>query len=187
MNFIIEHLEKKLYEWCMIEYEHISKIVGKKNLIFTNTREKKLKKFGNVEPKSVTKLKLRNACLLDPKAKKTLISEEAKNFDYFIFGGILGDYPEQGRTEKYLTSKMNVETRNLGSKQMSTDTAVIVTKMIIRGKRLNDIKFMDEPIIILKKGKIHEEINLPYRYVENNNKPIISNKLIRYLKRKQDL
>lgn len=187
MKFIIEHLEKKLYEWCMIEYEHISKIVGKKSLIFTNTREKKLDRFGSIEPRSATKLKLKNACLLDPKSEKELTPKEAKIFDYFIFGGILGDYPEQGRTEKCLTSKMNVEKRNLGSKQMSTDTAVLVTKMIIHGKKLDEINFIDEPTITLKRGKVQEEINLPYRYVAKNNKPVISGKLLKYLKQKKDL
>ncbi len=36
MKFIIEHLEPELYPWCLIEYKHISKIVGKNNLIYTN-------------------------------------------------------------------------------------------------------------------------------------------------------
>ena len=40
MKFIIEHLEPELYDWCLIEYEHISKIVGKENLIFTNINKK---------------------------------------------------------------------------------------------------------------------------------------------------
>lgn len=190
MKFIVEHLEDKLYEWCLIEYKHISKIVGKNNLIFTNIKNpqdvSKLINIGRVKIDSVTKLNLKNACLLDPKATKTLQPKE--KFDYYIFGGILGDFPEQGRTEKYLTSKLkNVETRNLGKKQMSTDTAVLVTKLITKGKSLQNISFIDNPSIIIKKGKFQEEINLPYRYMSKNNKPLISEKLIKYLKNKKEI
>jgi len=38
--YIIEHLEPKLFPWCMIEYKHISKTVGKSNLWFTNIKQK---------------------------------------------------------------------------------------------------------------------------------------------------
>ena len=108
--------------------------------------------------------------------------------NHFIFGGILGDYPEQGRTEKYLTSKLkNVEIRNLKEMQMSTDTAVLVTKIITDGTQIEKIKFIDKPLITLKKGKFKEEIELPYRYVSKNNKPAISNKLLKYLKNKKDI
>ena len=190
MKFIIEHLENELYEWCLIEYTNISKIVRKNNLIFTNIKnkkdEKKLKKLGQVISESVTKLNLKNACLLDPKSPKCLQPKD--KFDYVIFGGILGDYPEQGRTEKYLTSKLkNVEIINLKEMQMSTDTAVLVTKIITDGTQIEKIKFIDKPLITLKKGKFKEEIELPYRYVSKNNKPAISNKLLKYLKNKKDI
>lgn len=189
MKFVIEHLSDELYEWCLIEYTHISKIVGKNNLMFTNVKNRKdiikLKKLGEVIKESVTKLNFKNACLLDPKSDKTLNSKE--KFDYYIFGGILGDFPEQGRTEKYLTSKLNnVEVRNLGNKQMSTDTAVLVTHMIVNGKEMKNIKFMDSPSIVLKKGKFQEEVNLPFRYISLNKKPLMSEGIIKYLKKKKD-
>ncbi len=189
MKFIIEHLEPKVFDWCLIEYKHISKVIGKNNLIFTNVKKdaNKLKKLGKVIKESVLKLKLTNACLLDPKAKKTLIPKETKKFNYFIFGGILGDFPERGRTKKYLTSKMkNVEVRNLTSKQMPTDTAVLVTKLISKGTAINKIKFIDSPTLVIKRGDIQEEVNLPYRYVSKNNKPVISKELVKYLKNKKD-
>lgn len=192
MKFVLEHLEPKLYEWCLIEYKHISKIVSKKNLIFTNIKNNKdaskLKNLGEVKKESILKLNLKNACLLDPKGNKTLTPEDAKKFDYFVFGGILGDFPEQGRTEKFLTSKLkNVEVRNLINKQMPTDTAILVTKIIAKGKNIEKIKFIDNPKIILKRGKFQEEVNLPYRYFSKNNKPYISKELIKYLKKKKDL
>jgi len=142
-KFVIEHLEPKVYKWCTLEYAHISSFVGKKNLIFTNTKSTSLKKFGKVIPKSVTKLDLEKACILDPEAKQTLTPTIAKKFDYFIFGGILGDDPPKIRTKDELTSKLSFPSFNLGKHQMSTDTAVIVTKMITKGKRLSELKFKD--------------------------------------------
>lgn len=194
MKFVIEHLEQFISEWCMIEYENISKIVRKENLIITNLPKKdfnKLKQLAKLHEESVLTMPLKNACLLEPKSSKILTAND--NFDYFIFGGILGDYPKQGRTEKYLTSKLpgkliNPETRNLGKMQMSTDTAVLVTKIIAGDKTpFQKIKFIDKPEIELKSGKISESIILPYRYVEENNKPKISKKLLEYLKNKEDL
>ena len=57
---------------------------------------------------------------------------------------------------------MNIEKRNLGSKQMSTDTAVYVAKKIIDGKKLEEIQFKDE--IELDLGE-KESVQLPFRYV----------------------
>lgn len=191
MKYIIEHLEDEMYPWCIIEYEQISRRAGKDNILFTNVPKKdqaKIKKFGETTDKSVLHLKLERSCLLDPKAEKTLTPADAKRFYSFIFGGILGDHPERGRTEKYLTSKLKgVETRNLGKKQMSTDTAVLATKLVLQGKRIEQLEFKDSLALKLKKGKIHEEVILPYRYVILEGKPAISKKLVNYLKKKQDL
>jgi ribosome biogenesis SPOUT family RNA methylase Rps3 len=60
MLYIIGHLEEKLYRWCFLEYQQISKLVGKENLLFTNIKSavqgKKLHSFGRVESKSVRQL-----------------------------------------------------------------------------------------------------------------------------------
>lgn len=182
--FIIEHLEKKLYKWCFIEYAHISKIAGKNNLWFTNTRRnKKLIKYGKVIRKSVSELNLNKCCILDPDAKKVLSSKDAKKFNYFIFGGILGDYPRKRRTKNELTKNLNFETRNIGKKQFSTDNAVYVAKEILNGKSLNKIKFKDK--VEIKLGK-YDSVILPYRYALVNKKPLISNELINYLKRRKE-
>ncbi|MBI2565136.1 hypothetical protein HYV79_04075 [Candidatus Woesearchaeota archaeon] len=176
--FIIEHLEPKLWAWCLAEYEHTSKIVGKKNVWFTNLNSPqncsdKIKNLGITKNKSVIQLNLKNSCLLDPKAKKELTPNEAKNFNYFIFGGILGNAPAEGRT-RILSENLNCEKRKLGPKQMSTDTAVLVTKMIVDGKRLQEINFIDEPEIQTDKN---ESVILPYRYVAKNKKPVICKKI----------
>ncbi|MEM4271807.1 MAG: SAM-dependent methyltransferase [Candidatus Pacearchaeota archaeon] len=187
--YIIEHLEPKLWPWCMIEYKSISKIVGKNNLWFTNIKQsgkqaKELSKYGRVVKKSVSDLDLKNSCVFDPEAKKILTPKEAKSFNYFIFGGILGDYPPRKRTFFELTKKLKsknnkIATRNIGKKQFSTDNAVYVVKQIINGKNLKDLKFKEK--ITIKLNKI-ESVDLPYLYPLIKGKPRVSKELIYYLK-----
>lgn len=180
MKFVIEHLEEKLYPWCLLEYKHISQIVGRKSLMFTYIKAAqkiKLKQFGEVENKSVLDLKLDKACFLDPGAKKELSSED--KFDYLVFGGILGDYPPRQRTAEWLAGR-KVKTRNLGKKQMATDTAVYAAKRIIEGKRLSEIKFLDE--LHLATGK-WEEVILPYRYVLEKGKPVLAKGFLQFVKK----
>jgi ribosome biogenesis SPOUT family RNA methylase Rps3 len=184
-TYIIEHLEPKVFKWCLIEYKNISKIVGKKNLWFTNIKRKNknLEKLGKVIKKSVAKLNLKNACVLDPESNKTLNPGEAKKFDYLIFGGILGDYPPKKRTTPELTSKIkNAEARNIGKKQFSTDNAVLVTKEIIKGKKIKDMKFIDKLTIRINDV---ESIELPYSYPLVKGKPQISEELVKFLKTKR--
>ncbi|MEK6928583.1 MAG: RNA methyltransferase, partial [Nanoarchaeota archaeon] len=144
--YIIEHLEPEVFPWCLIEYKNISKIAGKENLWFCNLNGVKgvenLSSLGKCIKESVCKLALKNACVLDPDAEKTLSSEESKKFQYFIFGGILGDYPPKKRTKKELSSFLPHALKyNIGKEQMSTDNAVYVVKQIIKGKKLNEIPF----------------------------------------------
>ena len=187
MKFIIEHLEPELYDWCLIEYEHISKIVGKENLIFTNINSKKdelkLKKYGAVYSEGVSELGFKKICVLSQYSEKTLKTADKNNFEYFVFGGILGDNPAKKRTiemEKKLEKKgLNFEARNLGKKQMPTDTAVYVAKKILDGKKLNELKFVDELEIEINEN---ESVNLNFRFVVDDNKLVINEKLIEYLR-----
>ncbi len=183
--YIIEHLEKEVFPWCLIEYKNISKIVGKENLWFCNLNGIKgtenLFSLGKCIKESVRKLALKNACVLDPDAKKTLSPEESKKLQYFIFGGILGDYPPRKRTKKELSSFLpDVSKYNIGKGQMSTDNAVYVVKQIIKGKKLNEIPFQDKAEI-----KINgvESTILPYKYALIKGKPLVSLELIKYLRR----
>lgn len=186
--YIIEHLEPRVFRWCLIEYKNISRILGSGNLWFTNIKQKskearELRKYGKVIKKSASGLNLKNACVLDPEADKTLNPKEAKKFDYFIFGGILGDYPPRKRTASELTSRIkNAEARNLGKKQFSTDNAVFVVKEIAKGIPIEKIKFIDK--LLIRINDI-ESIELPYRYPLIKNKPQVSEELVSYLKKKK--
>ncbi|MBW3012991.1 hypothetical protein KY325_00300 [Candidatus Woesearchaeota archaeon] len=195
MKYIIEHLDEELSQWSMWEYEQISKTVGKGSLIFTNIKDEKennekqkenlekLKKLGTVKQEQVNELKIdmKKACLLDPSAGKTLCPEDADTFDFLIFGGILGDNPPQGRTEKLLSPRLKgIEKRNLGEMQMSTDNAVKTAKMIVEDKiPFEKIKFIDEYELEITEK---ESVVLPYRYVFDDGKPFMHKKLLEYLK-----
>ena len=187
MLYILEHLELRLYKWCYLEYQHISKIVGKEHLLFTNiktaSQKNKLLPFGKVEQRSVTELNLQRACILDPFAQKTLKPEDKHLFDYFIFGGILGDYPMKARTKVELSNKLNAQIRNIGKEQFPTDNAFYVVKQIIENnKQLSDLKFKDELELPIKEG---ESVHLPFRYVLIKGKPLVYPKLMHYLKTKK--
>lgn len=71
-------------------------------------------------------------CLLDPKAPKALSPSDGEVFDWFLYGGILGDDPPRDRTAEL--RKLGFEGRHLGSVQMTTDTALGVTKIVVEDK-----------------------------------------------------
>lgn len=186
MIYVIEHLEPMLSKWVFLEYRHISKVVGKTSLMFTNIRRMndllRLGRLGMVQEKSVKELNLPDACILDPSARVTLSPDDAKHFKYLIFGGILGDAPMQGRTRSELTSKVNLPDRNLGRRQMSTDTAVYVAKAIVSGARLAELKFRDDIELQLEPGL---SVKLPFRYLILGRKLMLTPGLEDYLRAKK--
>lgn len=189
-KFIIEHLDPQLWKWCYIEYKHISEIVGKRNLIFTNIKKDsdkyKLSSLGKVYFKSIKELVLakkidpRKMCILDPSAKQTLNPKD--KFDYILLGGILGDYPRKKRTKKELTDKIgDSPARNLSAYQMSTNTAAYVAWKIINGTSLDNIKFRRKLTVKINEC---EEIELPFSFVEENGELILPEGYIKLIKEK---
>jgi ribosome biogenesis SPOUT family RNA methylase Rps3 len=121
--------------------------------------------------------------VLDPEASKTLEPFETKNYSYFIFGGILGDYPPKKRTRQELTKFIkNSAVRDIGKEQMSTDNAVFTTSLIVSGKKLEELEFKDNVSIELNE---FESVDLPYRYNLVKGKPFMSQKIVNYLKKKK--
>ena len=177
MKFLIEHLDSELYEWSQAEYEHIVEILGRENVIFTKVKDCSKLSSAECESRSVKDLNLKNACVLDPEADKTLEPSDKEKFEYFIFGGILGNEPPEKRTEKLLSKELKFERRNLGKKQMSTDTAVIVSwKILQEGKKFSELKFIDDPEIPVEEGLSTE---MPYRYLDDGTgKPLICAKVL---------
>ncbi|HLC84878.1 MAG TPA: SAM-dependent methyltransferase [Candidatus Nanoarchaeia archaeon] len=188
MKAIIEHLEPELYEWCLLEYAHISFRLGKENIVFTNVPKKdhaKLSHLGNVEEKSVLALaqSLGSLCVLDPKEKQCLSPSDKGTFDFFVFGGILGDHPMKGRTEKHF-APLKALRRSLGNVQMSTDTAAIVCHKIIDGALpFSKLEFQDGIEIPLEEGFSNV---FPYRYLLEDGKIVLTPGLIELLKKEMD-
>jgi ribosome biogenesis SPOUT family RNA methylase Rps3 len=71
-------------------------------------------------------------CLLDPRATAVIAPDDGDKFDFFLYGGILGDDPPRDRTGEL--RKLGFEGRHLGPVQMTTDTAVGVTKRVVEDK-----------------------------------------------------
>jgi ribosome biogenesis SPOUT family RNA methylase Rps3 len=218
MRYIIEHLDKRLYAWSLLEYNHISKVVGRDNLVFTNVRSakerKKLSQLGRcfaekieeMQPGQIADIKglgradtaqkagtksqkvdaksasEKPLCVLDPDSEAPLTYSDKDEFSGFIFGGILGDYPMKKRTKKELTSRLKLPARNMGKKQMSTNTAVMVAHLILSGKKFEDIRFKDKIELDIRPG---ESIILPYRYVIEGGKPVLPEGFIGFLKRRK--
>jgi len=85
---------------------------------------------------------LAQICLLDPKAPRALTFQDFNRtketaatdqvdgpFLWFLFGGILGDDPPRDRTASLRT--LGFPGRHLGGMQMTTDTALGVTKRVV--------------------------------------------------------
>lgn len=180
MIFVIEHLDPKVWAWSLLEYKHISSIVGKENLWFTNVKSgaSRLSQLGKVFKASVTTMNLRNACILDSTGKQTFSPCDG-TFEYFIFGGILGDDPETDKSLKIVRGMPDADVRNLGPKQMSTDTAVLVTSKILDDVLFDKIPFIDDIEIPITP---EETLILPYRYVAENGKPLLTPGLLQKLK-----
>ena len=181
MKCIIEHLEPEMHEWCIIEYTRVSNIVGKDNFILTNVPEndvKTVESIAEVHTESIEELefKNKNLCILDPNAEKLLNPDD--NFDYYVFGGILGDDPPSPRTKDEL--KVKGERRHLGKDQFPTDNAVLVTKKIHDGTPYDKIPFQLHAEIEIQQD---ESVILPFKYVLEDGKPFISEKIVEIVKR----
>lgn len=196
MRIIIEHLDPQIFPWSLLEYQHISKLVGRENILFTNVARKKdqqlLMPFGNVGKESFKTLagkhpgrfNIKRVCVLDPAAEKQLMPDDAERFDYFVLGGVLGNDPMDGRTEVEISSFFPFSgKRHLGNKQMSTDTATHVLKKVIsEKKKFNELVFVDDMEIVLGEG--YSNI-LPYRYLVVDDKVIFTPGLIDLLQKEE--
>ncbi|KAH9037402.1 SAM-dependent RNA methyltransferase [Lactarius deliciosus] len=102
-------------------------------------------------------------CLLDPKAPQALAPSDgdAGAFAWFLFGGILGDDPPRDRTAELRA--LGFPTRHLGPVQMTTDTALGVTKrVVVERVPLDEIPYVDYPTI---RFNARESVEMPFRYM----------------------
>ncbi|KZV83338.1 DUF431-domain-containing protein [Exidia glandulosa HHB12029] len=126
---------------------------------------------------------LESVCLLDPKAEKELSPEDGDGrFQMFLFGGILGDDPPRDRTSEL--RKLGFPNRHLGSVQMTTDTALGVTKLVVHDKvPLQEIPYVDFPTIVFN---AKESVEMPFRYIVRDGGPLLPPGMREHLKKDLD-
>lgn len=193
MKYIIEHMEEGFSEWVILEYSQILRDIGAQNLVLTSlpesTTEKDIpQRLLDLGLQWTTKecvtidggLESSKVCLLDPAAETDLVPEDASQFDYFVFGGILGSHPRIDRTG-ILRDKYGFKGRRLGALQMTTDTAIRTTQLIVeRQQKFENIKFIDYPEI---KFSQYESTEMPFRYVVNaDDEPILPEGMLELIK-----
>lgn len=198
MKYVIEHMEEGFSEWVILEYSQIINDVGKDNLILTllpsSTTKKDIpqrlidlglqwttKECIDIDGLAAYKLRV---CLLDPAASTDLVPQDADEFDYFVFGGILGSHPRTDRTS-LLREKYGFVGRRLGALQMTTDTAIRTTCKIVHDKiRFQDLKFIDYPEIRYNR---YESTEMPFRYILNDkNEPIFPQGMLKLIEHDAD-
>jgi len=192
---VVEHLDPELGPWSALEYKTIAQESHDAGCTFIlSCVPESLISSG--ELKSIPKAEIQGegvevifahkksrVCLLDPAAKQELSPEDVELFDVYLFGGILGDDPPRDRTSEL--RRKGYSGRRLGPKQMTTDTAVRVTRMVVQGKiPLQDIPFIDSPELKLDE---HESTEMPFRYVQGKDgQPIMPEGMIELIKQDAD-
>ncbi|KAF2035597.1 DUF431-domain-containing protein [Setomelanomma holmii] len=172
-TFVVEHLDPELEAWSSLEYATIaseSHASGAKFLLSSVPTTLKLPENLqhiqglNIETRGIEEIyadKKDKVCLLDPAASKDLSPEDGDTFDIFLFGGILGDDPPRDRTSEL--RKKGYQGRRLGPVQMTTDTAVRVTRIIVQDRiPVEKIPFVDHPELKINRN---ESTQMPFRYV----------------------
>jgi ribosome biogenesis SPOUT family RNA methylase Rps3 len=99
-------MEDNLHEWCLLEYYHMTTFIHPCNLYFTNLSMTAEASFKNSEILKETNfltekiinmnVPMDKICLLDPASSQVLEPKDGDAFEYFLFGGILGDDPPRG-------------------------------------------------------------------------------------------
>jgi len=195
-TYVIEHMEedeettKAIPPWVELEYAHMCSLAGPgAQVYFTNLSRtsgdslaeifKKIPQndalahtschqTGVLEFMKQSSVPLEKVCLLDPKAEVELSPLDGDGrFSWFLFGGILGDDPPRDRTSELRS--LRFPTRHLGPIQMTTDTALGVTKSVVHDKiPLDKIPYVDHPTI---QFNTKESVEMPFRYIKDGKEP----------------
>ncbi|KAL4751536.1 hypothetical protein BDW72DRAFT_173579 [Aspergillus terricola var. indicus] len=192
VTIVVEHLDPELGTWSALEYGCIAReshASGSKFLLSSVPKSLQMPddlaatKGLEVEHRSVEEVfsgRQSKVCLLDPSAEVELSPADGDTFEVFLFGGILGDDPPRDRTSEL--RKKGYEGRRLGPVQMTTDTAVRVTRMVVHDRvPLEEIQYIDHPEIVINE---HERTEMPFRYVKDSEgKPIMPKGMVELIKK----
>ena len=172
-TFVVEHMEPYLFEWCLAEYLAMQQYLHHHpcRLLIANSQQyrhfqgkeqednqlnihrleesfKDSKGQCSSEDQSVVELHKswegKRVCMLDLRAEKELSSEE--EWDFIVFGGVLGDHPPRDRPAP--VRQHFPVLRHLGAMQLATDTAVLVSRLILCNRlALGEIPMVREPTV----------------------------------------
>lgn len=160
-----EYGSKKHTEMFLQVNENLGKkaVVSRYNLLYLTTKENidkiladeaahkdddtvEIAKIFSTRMSVSSKDQSSNICFMDMRGEKELAPEDSQRFEFLIFGGILGDHPPQDRGKELRENFANV--RQLGTVQMTTDTALLVSREILEeGKPINTMSFTTDPQI----------------------------------------
>ncbi|KAI0387121.1 DUF431-domain-containing protein [Hypomontagnella monticulosa] len=195
-TYIVEHLDPELGPWSELEYIAIAEETQRAgNTFMLSSLPAGFQVPGKLAQNPAFKAESRGVedmyggelkervCLLDPQAEKDLNPDDKREFDVFLFGGILGDDPPRDRTSEL--RKKGFKGRRLGPVQMTTDTAVRVTRMVVEEQfTLSKIPYTDFPEL---KFNEHESTEMPFRYVKGDDgKPVMPEGMVDLIKKDAD-
>ncbi|KZT08147.1 DUF431-domain-containing protein [Laetiporus sulphureus 93-53] len=196
-TYVIEHMEedeetsKAIPKWVELEYMHMRTLAGPDARVkFTHLSQPSCNTLSSLfssgkdgpgfaeasahsspvlELMKSADVPMEKVCLLDPKAEKEISPEDGDGrFAWFLFG--VSDDPPRDRTSELRV--LGFPTRHLGPVQMTTDTALGVTKLVVQDKiPLRKIPFVDYPTITFN---AKESVEMPFRYIADDKKePIL--------------
>ncbi|MDK2383579.1 MAG: SAM-dependent methyltransferase [Candidatus Korarchaeota archaeon] len=188
--FVVEHLEPRLSTWMLLEYRHVSMIVGAGRAVFTNVSRPEwrrlLSPLGRIYGETVARVFAgKRLLVLDPAADRLLEPGDYDEVDAVVVGGIMGDHPPRGRTWSLLTARLrNPVIRSLGDRQLSIDGAVYVAYRVWRGARLDEIPLVEGVELELEPlPGIRRTIRLPFAYPLVGGRPLLAPGLEEHLRR----
>ncbi len=192
---IIENVEPFLSEWLKAEYEH-SALHWDNEVWITNLGQDAIKELEKTQIENLKLfskhcwdvIKKGHVLILDPQGKEKIEKKDLENSDFVIVGGILGEKIMKGRTKEKITDKflkankdLDVKVVNLGKYHFPIDQAVIFCEKLYKGEK---IEIIENPEFVLEETEnMKRVVSLPYAYIMENGKILISRKLMDLLKK----
>jgi ribosome biogenesis SPOUT family RNA methylase Rps3 len=159
-----EFLDEKKSEIFWLLEKPLFSYLNKETAVLELNSFLSLKNFKN---QNSLKLHLDKICLLDMRGESILRSSEKLQFDAYLFGGILGDHPPRDRT--FTLREQFKNRRRLHQTQMSTDTALLATQMIIEEDwELEKIPFIENPELSNPEDPTNSVVMDGFVYVTTN-------------------
>lgn len=185
-RLIIENREDRISDWLLAEYSHSAAMWP--GTIFTNVRDSgmaaALVGAGSIVAEDVLEYTGGKGCIiLDHQAPEVLSPDDFENASYIVVGGILGYDRPKGRTRQLITSRFSGQDnlfRNMGSIQLTIDSAVFVARAIALGASFGELEITNE--VEVRWDDVHSTL-LPYGYPVVDGKVLMTPGLVEILRK----